>query len=229
MKTKKPLTIKRERTRQAIIKAAISSIADKGLAGTSIDELMSHTGMARGTFYNYFQTREQLLTAVIEYVRDLIHEHIEQQMPKDLANESVVACMIYGLIRYSAAHPCLGWTLVRLSADTDFFQLPNQDDHRFHRINTVLMHSVKRDIPFLAAQIYTIGTVDTLMRHVLQQHIDTAQTEQIMALILRGIGIEESQIDDVINTARAFAEKVYQNTKDQAESFCPPLTSCSKL
>lgn len=212
---KKPLTSKRERTRQAIINAAICSIADKGLPSTSIDELMRHTGMARGTFYNYFQTREQLLTAVIEHLRDLIHLHIEQQMPKDLPTDAVVACIIYGFICYSLAQPTVGWTLVRLSTDTDFFQLPNQDDHRFQRINTALMKGIKRDIPFLAAQIYTIGSVNTLLSHVLQKHITLVQAEQMMALILRGIGIEETKIDTVINTARDFAETVYQNSVDE--------------
>src|SRR5690554_3393614 len=228
MKTKKPLTIKRERTRQAIIKAAISSIADKGLASTSIDELMSHTGMVRGTFYNYFQTREELLTAVIEHLRDLIHLHIEQQMPKGLATDSVVACIIYGFIRYSLAQPCVGWTLVRLSTDTDFFQLPNQDDHRFQRINIALMNTIKRDIPFLAAQIYTIGSVNSLLSHVLQKHISIAQAEQTLALVLRGIGIDEARIDPVIDIARDFADKVYEHAINLEDSICPPHAPCRK-
>ncbi|MBK8289386.1 MAG: TetR family transcriptional regulator [Cellvibrionales bacterium] len=38
---------KRERTRQALLEAAIRMLAERGLEGTSIDDLMRAAGMAR--------------------------------------------------------------------------------------------------------------------------------------------------------------------------------------
>lgn len=185
------ITSKRERTRNAIIQAAMLIIADKGLLGTSIDELMELTGMARGTFYNYFQTREELLDTVIEKVRDDIHEFIFQNLPENIPTNAVVACVMYGIMRYSLEHPCFGRVLVRLGTDIDFFRPPNEDDHRFMRSNIALMNTIGRNIPFAAAQIYTIGSVDSLLRHLLLTNITFNQAEQTMMLILRGIGIAE--------------------------------------
>lgn len=205
---KKHLTSKRERTRSCIIQAAISIIADKGLPGTSIDELMSHTGMARGTFYNYFQTREQLLSDVIEEIRDQFHQAVMEKMPRNIPDEATVACSIYGIIRYCLKHPDFGWALVRLSNDVDFFQPPSEDDHRFQRSNQALMTGFQRDIPFIVAQIYTIGSVDSLIRHLLQGNITMQQAESMMVLILRGLGTEEEKVDGIIAIARDFAEQL---------------------
>ena len=68
-----PTPGKRDRTRIALIEAAIDVLADKGLEGTSIDDLMQVAGMARGTFYNYFQTREELALAVSAHIREQIY------------------------------------------------------------------------------------------------------------------------------------------------------------
>lgn len=205
---KKHLTNKREKTRASIVQAAIAIIADKGLPGTSIDELMSHTGMARGTFYNYFQTREELLNDVIEEIRDQFHQAIMEKMPDNIPDEATVACSIYGIIRYCLSHPEFGWVLVRLSTDVDFFQPPSEDDHRFQRSNQALMTGFQRDIPFIVAQIYTIGSVDTLIRHLLQNNISMEQAESMMVLILRGLGTEEEKVDSIIAIAREFAAQL---------------------
>lgn len=208
---KKPLTSKRERTRLSIIQAALSIIADQGLPGTSIDELMSRTGMARGTFYNYFQTRDQLLNEVIEEVRDQFHQAVIEKIPEDIPSEATAACSIYGIIRYCMAYPDFGWALVRLSTDVDFFQPPSEDDHRFQRTNQALMTGFQRDIPFIVAQIYTIGSVDSLIRHLLQGRINIQQAEAMMVLILRGLGTEEDQVDGIIAIARDFADQLAKN------------------
>jgi AcrR family transcriptional regulator len=215
-----PLTSKREKTRSAIINAAAGIIADKGLAGTSIDELMSHTGMARGTFYNYFQTREEVLTAVIECVRDQVHKEIEQRIPSNISTEAFIACLTYGFVSYCKEHPCFGRVLVRLSSDIDFFQPPAEDDYRFQKANQAMASLVKRDISFVIAQTYTIGNVDSLLRHYLQQRITIEQAEQMMALTLRGLGVEEAAIDPAIDIARDFAEALrveYQSASTPSE------------
>lgn len=209
--SKKHLTSKRERTRSCIIQAALSIIADKGLPGTSIDELMSHTGMARGTFYNYFQTREQLLNEVIEEIRDRFHQAVVEKIPSNIPSEATAACTIYGIIHYCLAFPDFGWALIRLSADVDFFNPPVEDDHRFQRTNQALMTGFQRDIPFIVAQIYLIGSVDSLLRHLMQGNIDIPQAEAMLALILRGLGTEENQVDNIIAIARNFATQLAED------------------
>lgn len=74
------LTVKGERTRQAILEGAAEIIRIRGLNGLSIDEIAEHCSVNKATIYRYFESKECLGVAVQQYwleitVRD-IFEHI---------------------------------------------------------------------------------------------------------------------------------------------------------
>jgi TetR/AcrR family transcriptional regulator, transcriptional repressor for nem operon len=50
--------------RQAILDAAASLLVAHGLAGTSVDAVAQHAGIAKGTVYLYFASRSDLLAAL---------------------------------------------------------------------------------------------------------------------------------------------------------------------
>ena len=50
--------------RQAILDAAASLLVTSGLAGTSVDAVAQHAGIAKGTVYLYFASRSDLLAAL---------------------------------------------------------------------------------------------------------------------------------------------------------------------
>ena len=69
---------RRERTRGKLIAAAARVIAARGEDNARIDDFITEAGVARGTFYNYFLTREELIEAVWTYVGKTPFEHILQ-------------------------------------------------------------------------------------------------------------------------------------------------------
>ena len=56
---------KRERTRAALIEAAVEIIAERGFDLTSLEEVARRAGMSRGAIYGNFPSREALFMAVI--------------------------------------------------------------------------------------------------------------------------------------------------------------------
>ncbi len=56
----------RESRRQQIMDAALELFAQKGYASCSIAQLANHTGISKGLMYNYFESKEALLVAIIE-------------------------------------------------------------------------------------------------------------------------------------------------------------------
>lgn len=46
--------------------AAVRAFAASGVAGTSVDDIVRAAGVAKGTFYLYFETRDDVVTAVAE-------------------------------------------------------------------------------------------------------------------------------------------------------------------
>ncbi|NCC25300.1 MAG: TetR/AcrR family transcriptional regulator [Deltaproteobacteria bacterium] len=60
--------------RDAILKAATVLFANKGFAGTSMQELSNLTGAAEGTIFYHFKNKEHLLLTILEDTRDGIVE-----------------------------------------------------------------------------------------------------------------------------------------------------------
>lgn len=54
----------REETRNLIIKKSVLFFARNGFAGTKISELSKHIGIAQGTIYLYFESKEDLYSAI---------------------------------------------------------------------------------------------------------------------------------------------------------------------
>ncbi|HSN70672.1 MAG TPA: TetR/AcrR family transcriptional regulator [Steroidobacteraceae bacterium] len=68
---------RRARTRQKILEAALGVFAGKGPDAPVIDDFIKAAGVARGTFYNYFKTTGELLTATSKWLEDELMVAIE--------------------------------------------------------------------------------------------------------------------------------------------------------
>lgn len=55
---------RRERTRRRLLEAAIIVFGQHGVEASVVDEIIAFAGVARGTYYNYFQSNEELLRTV---------------------------------------------------------------------------------------------------------------------------------------------------------------------
>jgi AcrR family transcriptional regulator len=62
-----------ERTREAILEAAREVLAQDGKEGVSVVQVARRAGVNRGTAYQHFQTREQLIEATAAWVSDKLY------------------------------------------------------------------------------------------------------------------------------------------------------------
>ncbi len=58
--------LRRQRTRAQLIEAARGLIAEHGLPGLKIADIAKRGGVALGSFYNHFASRDELVEAVVE-------------------------------------------------------------------------------------------------------------------------------------------------------------------
>ena len=56
---------KGERRKQELLQIAYRMFLQKGYEETSVDEIIAQAGIAKGTYYYYFETKEQMLEEVI--------------------------------------------------------------------------------------------------------------------------------------------------------------------
>jgi len=57
---------RREQTRAKILEAATAVIAERGYASTSVADLIDAAGIARGTFYLYFESRDAVFIDILD-------------------------------------------------------------------------------------------------------------------------------------------------------------------
>jgi AcrR family transcriptional regulator len=65
-----PLTERGRRTREALLAAAREVFEEQGFGATRMDDIAAAAGTSHGTVYTYFQTKEDLLEAVVQRVID---------------------------------------------------------------------------------------------------------------------------------------------------------------
>ncbi|WP_260336667.1 TetR/AcrR family transcriptional regulator [Paraburkholderia sp. CI2] len=64
----------RERTRRRLLDAAASSIAERGFAATSVEDISAQAGYTRGAFYSNFSSKSDLF---VELLR-LDHQNMQE-------------------------------------------------------------------------------------------------------------------------------------------------------
>ncbi|MDF2634031.1 MAG: transcriptional regulator, TetR family [Pelosinus sp.] len=60
-----------ERTKQDLLEVGLSLFEQKGFNATGIQEIATLTGIPKGSFYNYFSSKEDFGVAVIRYYTDI--------------------------------------------------------------------------------------------------------------------------------------------------------------
>ena len=73
---KAPRTARGERTLRKILDAARDEFGERGFADSSIVAITQRAGVALGTFYTYFDTKEAVFQALVRDMSDQVREHV---------------------------------------------------------------------------------------------------------------------------------------------------------
>ena len=69
------LTAKGERTRARIVEEAARLIHERGVTGTTLDDVKVAAEVSGSQLYHYFSDKEELVQAVIDYQAETIKHH----------------------------------------------------------------------------------------------------------------------------------------------------------
>ena len=89
---------KKIKSKKTIIQSAIVLFAQKGLKDTSIADIMQKANLGIGTFYNYFQSKDDLLRSLLIQLAMDIRQHYLESINK----EKTQAQVLEGLVLYTA-------------------------------------------------------------------------------------------------------------------------------
>jgi AcrR family transcriptional regulator len=112
---------RRERTRARLAQAARELISEKGVAGLRISDITERADVGLGSFYNHFESKEELVEAVILESVAALAETVATPTSPDQDPAELVALAIRRFVRLAYDEPGFARMLVHLNhADTVF-------------------------------------------------------------------------------------------------------------
>jgi AcrR family transcriptional regulator len=201
---------KRERTRASLIEAAYRVFARKDSEAVTIDDIIAEAAVARGTFYNYFQTREDVLKAVAASLSDAMNQRLWAQAVAIVDPAERMAIAIRQFLHQSIRDATWGWVIVRIG----LVAAPLSET-----IERGVMSDLEAGIrlkrfhvdSFQAAIDLILGTGLMAMRSILEGHLEPDYPEQIAKMILKALGVADAE-------AHAIAFKVLEPLQDDGKN-----------
>jgi AcrR family transcriptional regulator len=179
---------RRERTRQRLLAAAMTVFAQRGVDAPVIEDFIAAAGVARGTFYNYFKTTQELLDAVTSELSDAIVGSIEAvvSLIPDPLKRMATGCLLY--MHLGVDVPTWGGFVMRTGSRSEAtgklvnMYLP-RDLELAHKAAEVNYPSLR------AAQDLILASLNQAIQTVNAGRAPREHLRQVLALALRAVGV----------------------------------------
>lgn len=176
--------------RDRLIEAAARVMASEDGDSATIDTFIRVAGVARGTFYNHFKTREELLDAL--WTRIGHDPFLEiQNACKDLADPVERFAAVTRLVLLRAMQdPTWGWLILALSADDTTL---NDDLRGYPRpdLRAGAAASRFRYESETGATDLVVGTMRAGLRALLHEGREANYAQVLCKMILQALGINQ--------------------------------------
>ena len=107
----------RAQTRQRIVEAAAAAFRAGGVAGVTVQDVMTRAGLTHGGFYAYFASKDDLLRAAVEHAGRETLERLSNPLKGAAADARLNALVDVYLSAAHAAHPERGCPLAALGSE----------------------------------------------------------------------------------------------------------------
>ncbi len=183
----------RARTRTLLLDAAVRVFARKGAGAAAIHEIAAEAGVANGTFYNYFRTREELLEAASGRLAERLHGEIAASRAAVSDPAERVAIGSRRFVLQALRDPTWGAAILRVWGGSSLNRRTSGavlQDLRAGRRRRRLRYASET-----AAADLVQGTVLAGMRTVLEGRAGEEHASAVAALVLRGLGVDPKEAD----------------------------------
>ncbi|CQD17521.1 TetR family transcriptional regulator [Mycobacterium lentiflavum] len=190
----------RLRTRRLLLDAGRTLIAAKGVASLRIQDITEEADVALGSFYNYFQSKEELLEAVITESLSDLASAIITDVEDDTDPAEVVALANLRVIRLAYDEPDFARLIVNIGHSEELF---GDAVHNPARI------AVERGIEsgrFVVADIEVlltavIGGAFALIREILNGHHGANAHQAFARHVLGSLGLSPKEAEAIVSAA----------------------------
>ncbi|HEU4601703.1 MAG TPA: helix-turn-helix domain-containing protein [Steroidobacteraceae bacterium] len=202
---------RRARTRQALMDAGRTLLAQRHVDGVSVDEIVAAAAVAKGSFYNHFADKDVFAREIGTMVR----RHAEQAVNEanigvqDPAKHLARAVCVF--VRFAIEHRESAQVLWRLNAGATMADAPINRALRENLLAGIRSRRFKH-VDIESAVLLVIGIIIVTLRHALEERIVTPPkkiAQHAAAGLLRSLGVSAAQS---LQLATAAASNIFANT-----------------
>lgn len=95
--------------KSVLVQAGEELFRTKGFSDTTIEEITGKAGVARGTFYNYFQTKEDLALELVYETEELTTMQVEDFFATHMGTSNQVRAILAYTVEWTLKRPELVW------------------------------------------------------------------------------------------------------------------------
>ncbi|MBM7704685.1 TetR/AcrR family transcriptional regulator [Metabacillus iocasae] len=133
-------TIQKEQTKQKLQQVAIRLFQQQGYQKTTVSQITDEAGVAKGTFFNYFKSKEEVLHTLGEKQLLLFEQHTKELLQSEQPITSSIHQLFQLLVRsYEEANPQLVRSLFHISITNE----------TFHRSEVLQIEQMKHSVILL--------------------------------------------------------------------------------
>ena len=190
---------KREKTRERLLHAAKQVMAETGVEAATIAEIAGAADVSPGTFYNYFQTREEILDAVAGSLVEEFRRVMDaiQRAVDDPAERIAIAIRLFlGRVRDDRLW---GWFMARYAASLPILRDQTREIIRERIVADGLRRRRFRLPSTRAIGDLIAGTSVTALRSILEGRAPLEIATEVAELVLRGLGVPLGDAHRVAN------------------------------
>ena len=190
---------KRQKTRERLLQAAKRVMAETGAEAATIAEIAASADVSPGTFYNYFQTREEILDAVaanlVEEFR-LVMDAIQRTVDDPAERIAIAIRLFLGRVREDRLW---GWFMARYAPSLPILRDQTREIIRERIVADGLRRKRFRLPSTRAVGDLIAGTSVTALRSILEGHAPLTIATEVAELVLRGLGVPLADAHRIAN------------------------------
>src|SRR5271166_351627 len=181
--------LKRQRTRQALISAAMRLFAEKGYEQTRVAEIAAAAEVSTKTFFNYFTSKDEVLFPYLGGRIDAAVDLIAAHGPDESIADVLVGAMEHMLADAVRDELDGGLASVRLPMIMSVPEVRAATLHRYFLAETQLAEALHRAYPDVLDPPAAAAVIGSMMGAALASMQRGDTTEQVRAVAQRAIGI----------------------------------------
>lgn len=176
---------RRQRTEARILESALAVFAEKGPDAPRIDDFIRAAGIARGTFYNYYRSTEELLEATSHSLEDALIESIKTELERLENPLERLATGIRLWLRKAQDDPVWCGFIVRVRRRAMGVESELGNDLR-----GAMRAGLIRTVDVQVARDLVVGTILEAMNRMFNDRVAASYTQSVAQSILLGLGAD---------------------------------------